>query len=224
MAYVYRHIRLDKNEPFYIGIGSDEKYHRAGERTRRNNLWKKIIAKTDYEIEILIDGVSYDFAKIKEIEFITLYGRIIDNSGTLCNLTMGGEGAKGFIFSEEAKRKSSEKQKGRKFTQEHVEKIRIARIGCKMPKRTKEHQSKLDAYKIGRPLKDSTKEKLRLANIGKVSPRRRKIAQYDLSGNFIKQYDFVLQAAKELGKNHGSISDCANGKNKTAHKFIWKYV
>lgn len=24
MAYVYRHIRLDKNEPFYIGIGKDE--------------------------------------------------------------------------------------------------------------------------------------------------------------------------------------------------------
>lgn len=25
MAIVYRHIRLDKNEPFYIGIGKDEK-------------------------------------------------------------------------------------------------------------------------------------------------------------------------------------------------------
>lgn len=25
MATVYRHIRLDKNEPFYIGIGKDEK-------------------------------------------------------------------------------------------------------------------------------------------------------------------------------------------------------
>jgi hypothetical protein len=23
MAYLYRHIRHDKNEPFYIGIGSD---------------------------------------------------------------------------------------------------------------------------------------------------------------------------------------------------------
>ena len=22
MAYVYRHIRLDKNEPFYIGVGT----------------------------------------------------------------------------------------------------------------------------------------------------------------------------------------------------------
>ena len=29
MAYVYRHIRLDKNEPFYIGIGSDKEYKRA---------------------------------------------------------------------------------------------------------------------------------------------------------------------------------------------------
>lgn len=31
MAYVYRHIRLDKNQPFYIGIGSDTdgRYHRA---------------------------------------------------------------------------------------------------------------------------------------------------------------------------------------------------
>jgi hypothetical protein len=24
MAYLYRHIRLDKNQPFYIGIGKDD--------------------------------------------------------------------------------------------------------------------------------------------------------------------------------------------------------
>ena len=29
MAYLYRHIRLDKNEPFYIGIGSDTNFKRA---------------------------------------------------------------------------------------------------------------------------------------------------------------------------------------------------
>ena len=163
MAYVYRHIRLDKNEPFYIGIGSDQKYHRAGEKTRRNNLWKKIVAKTDYEIEILIDGISYDFAKVKEVEFIALYGRIINNTVTLSNFTIGGDGAKGFIFSEEAKRKSSEKQKGRKLTQEHIEKIIFSRAGCKMPPRTKEHQEKLDKSKIGKPRSEETKLKLRLA-------------------------------------------------------------
>ena len=46
MAYVYRHIRLDKNEPFYIGIGSDMTNKRANERARRSELWKKIVAKS----------------------------------------------------------------------------------------------------------------------------------------------------------------------------------
>ena len=57
MAYVYRHIRLDKNEPFYIGIGSDMTNKRANEKARRSKFWKKIVAKTDYEIEILFDDI-----------------------------------------------------------------------------------------------------------------------------------------------------------------------
>jgi hypothetical protein len=70
MAYVYRHIRHDKNEPFYIGIGSDMTNKRANERARRSKFWKKIIAKTDYEVEILFDDISFEEAKVKEIEFI----------------------------------------------------------------------------------------------------------------------------------------------------------
>lgn len=224
MAYVYRHIRYDKNEPFYIGIGSDEKYHRAGEKTRRNNLWKKIVSKTDYAIEILVDDISYDFAKIKEVEFISLYGRIIDNSGTLANLTIGGEGAKGHIVSEETRKKISNAQKGRVFTEDHRRKAVEGRRNVKLPPRTKEHQMKLDAHKIGRPLKDSTKEKLRLANIGKISARRKPVGCYDLSGNLIKKYSYVMEAAKDLGRYHCSISDAANGKTKTAYGFIWKYL
>jgi len=77
MAYVYRHIRLDKNEPFYIGIGSDITYKRANEKARRNNIWKKIVAKSDYEIEILFDDITYDEAKLKEIEFINLYDETV---------------------------------------------------------------------------------------------------------------------------------------------------
>ena len=37
MAYVYRHIRLDKNEPFYIGIGKDD----SGEYKRANHIGNK---------------------------------------------------------------------------------------------------------------------------------------------------------------------------------------
>jgi len=57
MAYVYQHIRLDCNEPFYIGIGSDSSYRRANERTRRNDIWNKITAKTDYKVVILFDNL-----------------------------------------------------------------------------------------------------------------------------------------------------------------------
>ena len=59
MAYVYRHIRLDKNEPFYIGIGKIPNYKRAYLKSIRNIIWKQIVAKTDYEIEILFDNLSW---------------------------------------------------------------------------------------------------------------------------------------------------------------------
>lgn len=58
MAYVYRHIRLDKNEPFYIGIGSDSEYKRAHTHHSRNAHWKNIVNITAYEVEILIDNVT----------------------------------------------------------------------------------------------------------------------------------------------------------------------
>lgn len=102
MAYIYRHIRKDKNEVFYIGIGTDNKgkYIRAKSKNR-NRYWKRIVDKTNYEIEILFDNISKEEAIKKEIEFIQLYGRRDQNNGTLCNLTDGGEGA--VNMSEEGK-------------------------------------------------------------------------------------------------------------------------
>ena len=94
MAYLYRHIRLDKNEPFYIGIGSDANYKRANSQFGRNKYWHNIVAKTDYEVEILLDNITWDYALNKEIEFIELYGRRI-NGGILSNITKGGDGVLG---------------------------------------------------------------------------------------------------------------------------------
>ena len=42
MAYVYRHIRLDKNQPFYIGVGkNDNDLKRAFSKCNRNSYWRK---------------------------------------------------------------------------------------------------------------------------------------------------------------------------------------
>jgi hypothetical protein len=103
MAYVYRHIRLDKNEPFYIGIGSDKYHYRAYDKERRNHIWKKIVAKTEYEVEILFDNIERIEACKKEIEFINLYGKKYNNTGTLSNLTDGGDGSIGIRTRKGAK-------------------------------------------------------------------------------------------------------------------------
>ena len=92
--YLYRHIREDKNEPFYIGIGREKNYRRAKKAgsTARNRIWKRIADKCDWRWEILLDGLTFEEACEKEIEFISLYGRIDLGTGSLANLTDGGEG------------------------------------------------------------------------------------------------------------------------------------
>lgn len=50
----------------------------------------------------------------------------------------------------------------------------------------------------------------------------KKVNQYDLEGNFIKTWDSISLAKKELGINH--ISDCCNGKRNKAGDYIWRYA
>lgn len=109
--YIYRHIRLDNNEIFYIGIGTKstklkykthrEIYRRAYTKVSRSLFWKNIITKSCYNVQILLESDNYDFIKEKEKEFIKLYGRKDLNKGTLCNLTDGGEGLTGRLYTKE---------------------------------------------------------------------------------------------------------------------------
>jgi|LakMenEpi03Aug12_release.lakeMendotaPanAssembly.Ray.scaffolds.fasta_scaffold02942_14 hypothetical protein len=169
MPYIYRHIRLDKNEPFYIGIGSDTNYKRSKDFHSRNKIWKSIASRSDYEIEILLDNLTVEESKIKEIEFINLYKRIIDN-GILANLSLGGESNKGYkrsieainktansnkcrIVSEEVKKIISDKLKGRKLSLETREKMSIRMTG--------------NTYTKGKKLTDAHKLKISQSNLGR---------------------------------------------------------
>jgi hypothetical protein len=136
MAYVYRHIRLDKNEPFYIGIGSNNDYNRANSKHGRNKLWKDIVKKSDYITEIIVDNLNWKDACNKEIEFILLYGRKDNNTGSLVNLTNGGEGTIGYIPSGETIEKRAKKMRGslnhhygKKFSVEYRKKLSDAKLG-----------------------------------------------------------------------------------------------
>jgi hypothetical protein len=55
------------------------------------------------------------------------------------------------------------------------------------------------------------------------SPRAQSILQFDLKGNFIKEYPTILEAEKHVNTNCSSISTCARGKYKTAGGYQWRY-
>ena len=111
MAYVYRHIRKDKNEVFYIGIGCSPNYKRAFETHKRNIFWERTASLSEIEVEILFDNLTWEEACEKEKEFIKLYGRRNLGLGTLVNLTDGGDGGKGVKKSIEEKAYRSNKMK-----------------------------------------------------------------------------------------------------------------
>jgi len=61
-------------------------------------------------------------------------------------------------------------------------------------------------------------------SIGLGNNFTRKIKQYDLNWNLIKEYTSISSAAKEMNISKGSIQGVLLGKNKTAAGFIWKYI
>jgi hypothetical protein len=50
------------------------------------------------------------------------------------------------------------------------------------------------------------------------------IAQYDLSGNLIKEWPCSKEVWRATGLNHHCIRRCANGTVKTAYGFTWKFI
>ena len=107
MAYVYKHLRKDTNEVFYIGIGNDESYKRANDITHRNKHWNGVYMKVGFDCEIIEDNLTWEEACEREKYWIKFYGRRDLNEGTLVNLTDGGDGTIGRIVSDETRRKMS---------------------------------------------------------------------------------------------------------------------
>jgi group I intron endonuclease len=148
--------------PFYVGIGVDTK--RAYSKTHRNSHWKSIVSSCDYDVHVLFDDVDYEFAKQKEMEFIEIYKRKSDG-GTLCNITLGGDGVLGIVHTEEAKEKMGAPNKGKVISEWHRKRISEFHTGKVVSKETKKKMSdsvsgeKNHAY--GKTASEETRDKMR---------------------------------------------------------------
>lgn len=217
--YLYRHIRLDSNEPFYIGIGTVyEKYinstgyvryySRAFTKSKRSAHWKNVTNLTKYDVEILFESNDYEVIKQKEKEFITLYGRADLKGGTLVNHTDGGEGSKNRITSSETRKKQSSAHKGENNSF----------YGKVHSKETKEKQR---AIKLGKKAAETTLKKLREARVGGKNPKAKKII--DISTNIT--YDCLKDACKELSISYNTARDYLQNKypNKSNLRCLKEY-
>lgn len=227
MAYVYRHIRLDKNEPFYIGIGKDEStFKRAHNKASRNTIWKRIVAKSKYEIEIMMTELTWEEAQEKEREFIALYGRLSDG-GCLCNLTIGGDGYTGMFGV-------LNPLYGRKMSEQTKEKMKLS-FKKTMESHPKHHYKKpLNKSRRCYPNKPvwnrgkkMTHEQL-MAHRERIAFCEKPVVALDVYGRVCFHFKSIAEAARELGYHKGNISIACKGKRgnkvvKTYKGYIWKF-
>ncbi len=78
------------------------------------------------------------------------------------------------------------------------------------------HNNK-EAYRLG------LKKPAWLGKFDKNHPNSKKVNQYDLNNNFIKQWNCISSIEKELGISITSIINCCSGRSKSAGKYKWRY-
>lgn len=58
---------------------------------------------------------------------------------------------------------------------------------------------------------------------GVKSPHAKKVIQFDLKRNFIKEWNYIKEASEALNINNSKIGMCCKGERKTAGGYIWEY-
>jgi hypothetical protein len=176
-VYLYRDPRPGKNlAPIYVGKGAAHHY-RANihwNRGSHNRILNRKLNKIKQLGLVPVIDIVWRFeneadAFNLERELIKLYGRIHIKTGTLCNLTDGGEGATGTIYTEEQKERYRQAALNRPKrgppSKETIEKRRAKTKGRPRPP---EHMAAAHAARRGFVASKETREKISKARQGQV--------------------------------------------------------
>ena len=82
---------------------------------------------------------------------------------------------------------------------------------------------KLRQKNFGKTISNETRKKLKNSLLNADIKQRKKIMQFDLNGNFIKEYPSLSQMHRETGFNCDNISRCAKSSQNKSCGYIWKF-
>jgi hypothetical protein len=193
MAIYYVYIHKKNNIPFYVD--NKPKHARAYRKCSRSKEWHEI-AKSGYDVDVILENLTLEQASFCEKWLIATYGRKDKNKGILVNHTDGGMGCPGLGTD---KKKASWTPEKRAAMAQKMRKPKAAGIGEKIRQ----------ALTGG---KHSVKHNF-----------KKPILQCDLEGNIIKEWSSNDEAARTLNISRGGICSCCKGTQKTSKGFIWKY-
>lgn len=177
---VYEHVKGTTGEVFYVGQGKGD---RPWSCANRNSFWHSTKNKHGVAVRVVAQGMTRSQADAMEMELIAKYGRRVDKSGLLVNITIGGGGTEGFHHTEETKKKLRDARKGIPQTPEFVAKRTAHRKGMPMSSQAKaalqtywaspENRAKHSQACMGREVTAEARKKISLAHKGRKLPEHR---------------------------------------------------
>ena len=117
----------------------------------------------------------------------------------------------------------------REYTEE-VNKRRSEKLkGIKRKPMSKKQRKQISDYwkgnknRLNKKHTQETKDKISQSKKGTIPHNIKKIKQYTMDGDFIKEWASSAQAGREFKMSQGNLSMAANNKRKSAGGFIWKW-
>jgi len=209
-CYIYVHKKITDGTVFYVGKGRN---HRWSVISTRSKHWKNTATKHGVYCEIVANSLTDNEAFILEKKLILLYGRQDLNTGTLTNLTEGGDGVVGYVFTDEHRRKISEISKKQYHSPERRLKCSISNTGRV---HTAEARLNMSLSKLGVPLTPLQWEARRRTAL----LQKKKVLCVET--NII--YDSLIEAAEDVQGDHSCISKVCQHKRKKHRGFTWRYL
>lgn len=222
--FVYLHRRPDTGAVFYIGKGTRthaKQYGRASVARRRSSFWHAVVEKAGgFTVEVIADFWTEDDAFDMERALIAQYGRRSDG-GSLCNLTLGGEGHAGLPISASARAKLSAAFSGERHFNWGK---RLSEETC----RRKSESMKTSPHNLkGKTLPPEWRAALAAGKVGAKNPRFGKTGAEATRSKRVRDratgavYDSVALAAAALGVNVKTLYNrIATGSKLATLEFI----